>query len=150
MPTKLARTLGLTELKKFRLSWRGGLAVFVGTILVVLLSFYFGRLELAAPTAYSMATLVVAIAFKWKLRRHVWFWAVMFAIAALHVPLILYVPWTTDRISPVVAAPFMAADLTVIVAILTLLEKRFEKSTSGEDHRQPATTHRRSADPPLV
>jgi hypothetical protein len=42
----------------------------------------------------------VAIALRWKLRQQVWFWITMTILAALHLPLILLVPWSTKWIPP--------------------------------------------------
>ena len=85
----------------------------------------FGRFELARPTFFSIVVVVFTMALKWELRGRVWFWAAMVSIAALHIPLILCVPWTTRWIPGRVMAPIAAADVAGMVALITLLEKRF-------------------------
>ncbi len=114
---------------QLRLSWKCGLAVFGGTILVAVVFSHFGKLELARPTLVSMAIIGVAIAIKWKLRMRMWFWVAMVTIAALHIPLILCVPWTTGWIPALAITPFGIADIAVILAIIKLLEKQFEKTS---------------------
>jgi hypothetical protein len=42
-----------------------------------------GCVDLARPTLFSLMVIVFAIVMKWELRRRVWFWAAMGAIAAL-------------------------------------------------------------------
>lgn len=115
---------------QLRLSWKSGLAVFGGTILIGLVFLYFGRYELARPTLFSIAAIGIAVAVKWKLKRYPWFWAAIVTIALVHIPLILYVPWTTGWIPALVMTPFLIADVALILAVLKLLEKQFEKTTT--------------------
>jgi hypothetical protein len=117
------------EDKQLRPSWKGILAVIGGTVLIGLLFLNFGRLELARPAVLSLIVIIYAFARKWELRRHVWFWITMTVIAALHIPLILCVPWTTKWVPVFVIIPFGFADLALILAIIKLLEKQFEKRT---------------------
>lgn len=81
-----------------RLPWWGVLCVIAAALPILLLFDHFGKLALARPTLYSAAVIGIAIAMRWNLRRHLWFWSTMAAIAALHIPLILYVPWTTKSV----------------------------------------------------
>jgi hypothetical protein len=67
--------------------------------------------------------LVFAVAVKWKLRRHAWFWGTMALLAALHVPLILFVPWTTKWVPALAIAAIDSADFCVILAILSVVGK---------------------------
>ncbi len=95
-----------------------------------LLFVHFGRFDLARPTLFFLVVMVFAIATKWGLRRRVWFWAAMLAIATLHIPLILCVTWTTRWIPALVMTPIAAADVAGILVIIKLLEKLFEKATT--------------------
>ena len=61
-----------------------------------------------------------------------WFWAAIATIAALHIPLILYLPWTTSWIPALVATPICAADLVIILAVIRLLEKHLDKSIARD------------------
>ena len=120
------------EAKKLRLSWKGGLAVTGGTILIGLLFVYFGKFQLAGPALFSALVIVVAIATKWELRRRVWFWITMTVIAALHVPLILFVPWTTKWVPAIVITPILIADLYGMLAILSVVGKLVERPKTSE------------------
>ena len=66
-----------------------------GTALLAIPFVYWGRFDLALPSFVLAAMIAVAIAMRWKLRRHAWFWITTAFLAALHLPLILLVPWTT-------------------------------------------------------
>jgi hypothetical protein len=115
------------EDKKMRLPWWGVLCVIFCTIPLVFLFDHFGKFDLARPSLISVAMVSIAIAMRWKLRRHVWFWITMTFLAALHVPLILFVPWTTKWVPAFVIAPFGIADLYAMLWILSFVEKLVEE-----------------------
>ncbi len=112
-----------TASKQVRLPWWGVLCVIVGGLVVMFLFDHFGRLTLARPTLYSAGVIAVALMTQWKLRRHVWFWITMTLIVALHVPLILLVPWTTKWVPAFMIAPLAVADFCAMLAIVSVVGK---------------------------
>jgi hypothetical protein len=106
-----------------RLPWWGILCVIFGTVLLGLLFASLGKFDLARPSLITAATVALAIALRWKLRRHLWFWVAMTILAALHLPLILFIPWTTKWIPAVVIAPIGMADLYVMLWVLSVVKK---------------------------
>jgi hypothetical protein len=116
-----------TEDRKMRLSWRGGLCVFFGTVLGALPFIYFGRFDLARPSLISIGMVTLSIAMRWKLRHHVWFWITMISLAVLHLPLILFLPWTTRWIPAVVIAPIGVADLYAMLWVISAVGKFMER-----------------------
>ncbi len=121
------------EDRKVRLPWWGLLCVMLGALLLCLLFIYFGRFDLARPSIISAAMVAIAIALRWKLRRHVWFWATMAILAALHLPLILFVPWTTRWIPAVVIAPVGIADLYAMLWVLSVVGRFMEEPKPSND-----------------
>ena len=109
------------------LPWWGMLCVIFGSALVAWQFDRIGRFDLARPTLYSIAMLGVAIAVRWQLRRHGWFWITMTVIAALHVTLILSIPWSTKWVPAFVAVPFGLADLYAMLAVLAVIGKFVER-----------------------
>ena len=79
-----------------------------------------------------MAMLGVTIAIKWKLRRRLWFWITMIVIVALHLLLILFIPWTTRWVPAIVIIPIGIADLYAMLWIILVVGKFMEgpKTTS--------------------
>jgi len=73
---------------------------------------------------------VLAIVMRWKLRRHVWFWITIVVLAGLHLPLILFVPWTAKWIPAIVIAPIGIADLYAMLWVILVVGKYM-------DGRQP-------------
>jgi hypothetical protein len=115
------------EDRQMRLPWWGVLCVILGTILLALLFVSSGRFDLARPSLISVAMIALVIVMRWKLRRHVWFWITMTFLAALHLPLICFVPWTTKWIPAFVMAPFGIADLYAMLWVLSVARKFTEK-----------------------
>jgi hypothetical protein len=111
------------EAKKLHLSWRTRYFIFiVGTPTVFLFGIY-GRLELAMPLIIIIGMHGLVILFKWKLRWHTWFWIAMTVSAALHVPLILFVPWHTRWVPALALAVIASADFCLILWILLVVER---------------------------
>jgi hypothetical protein len=107
----------------------------LGALLLYLLFIYFGRFDLARPSLISAGMVALAIALRWKLRRHVWFWITMTILAGLHLPLIVFVPWTTKWIPAIVIAPFGIADLYAMLWVLSVVGKFVERPLEmGDTH----------------
>jgi hypothetical protein len=100
----------------------------IGSLPLYLLFVYFGRFDLARPTLTLTAIVAIAIAMRWKLRRHVWFWGTMAILTALHVPLILFVPWTTKWVPAFVIIPIGLADLYVMLWVLSVVGSEAEEN----------------------
>ncbi|PYY17050.1 MAG: hypothetical protein DMG60_12985 [Acidobacteria bacterium] len=118
--------------KKIWLPWWAVLCLIIGALPVVWLFDHFGKLNLFLPTFNCIAVLGFAIAVKRKLRRHTWFWGMMTILAALHVPLILFVPWTTKWVPATAIAAIDSADLIVMLTILSVVGKFMEGSKTAE------------------
>ena len=70
-----------------------GLKIGVILLPMLLLFAYFGKEDMGLAVAIVLAAIMVAIKIRWNLRKHIWFWAIIAVILALHVPLILKVRW---------------------------------------------------------
>jgi hypothetical protein len=113
----------MIDVKLERLPWWGVLCVILGAIVVAFLFDHFGKFALARPTIYSAAMISIAVAMRWRLRRQAWFWITIAVIVAFHVPLILFVPWTTKWVPVFAIAPIAIADLYAVLAILAMVER---------------------------
>ena len=122
------------EDRKMRLPWWGVLCVMVAAFLLFFLFDHFGKLAIARPTLYSVAVITITIAMRWKLRQHVWFWICMASLAALHVPLILFVPWTTKWIPAIVVIPIGIADSYAMLWVLSVVGKFWGEQKTSEKH----------------
>ena len=118
--------------KRMRLPWWAVLCLLIVGMPIPWLFDHFGRLNLMLPTWNSVAVLAFAVAVKWKVRRHAWFWGTMTILAALHVPLILFVPWTTRWVPALAIAAIDSADLIVMLAIVAVVGRFMEGSKTAE------------------
>ncbi len=126
-------TREIQEAKKLHLSWRTRLLIFVIGAPTTFLFAVYGRLELVWPLMVTIGMLGLVLRFKWKLRRHAWFWITRAVIAALHVPLILFVPWTTKWIPALAMTVIATADFSLILWILLIVEKFIVARKTPED-----------------
>ena len=74
--------------------------------------------------------LVMSIRFFWNRRRHLWFWVTVTILAALHVLLILYVPWPgmDTPIGGPALVPFALLDVGIVCGCFRLVEKLFSRN----------------------
>ncbi|MGH9520556.1 MAG: hypothetical protein ACRD2D_12940, partial [Terriglobales bacterium] len=69
--------------------------VIISAILVpVYLIFYLlGQEEMGRSVFIVLGMTMLAIRVRWDLRKHFWFWTVIVAVLALHVPLLFLIRW---------------------------------------------------------
>lgn len=75
---------------------------------------------------------MLAIKFRWPLRKHLWFWAIIAFILALHIPLVLMVRWPKGNVPTLFyTMPLGIADFMIIYGVLGLAERFFSKGLSS-------------------
>lgn len=118
----------LQEAKKLRLPWYVMLLIFcIGAPATFLFALY-GRLEIALPLLNVIGVLGFIVVLKWRLRREAWFWILMAIIAAIHVLLLLVVPWT-EKWVPALAIGFIdSVDICLILWVLVAIERGIGRS----------------------
>ncbi len=85
---------------------------------------------LAASIVLGM--IILAIKIRWNLRKHIWFWAVIAVILALHVPLVFMVRRPQGNVPTLFyTMPVGIADFLIISGALSLAEKLFSKGSSS-------------------
>jgi hypothetical protein len=125
----------ISAAKKMRLSGWQLCCWMAGCALIVWPLNHSGRLDLALPILNTIAVLGFLIALKWKLRRHAWFWITILIIGALHIPLILFVPWTAKWVPAIAIAAMDSGDFILILTILSVLGNLLgERTTTSSQH----------------
>jgi hypothetical protein len=112
--------------KKMHLPWWVWLSLIIGCLPIIWLFDRFGKIDLFLPVLNSIGMFGFLIALKWNLRRRAWFWITMVTVAALHVPIILLIPWPTEWVPARAFAGLATVDLLLILAILWVVEKFVE------------------------
>ncbi|MGI9101664.1 MAG: hypothetical protein ACR2IF_04380 [Terriglobales bacterium] len=87
---------------------------------------FLGNADMGLAVAIVLAVVLVAIKLRWKLRKHIWFWAIIAIVVALHVPLFRMVRWPQGS-APTLSytMPFAIVDFLIISGALSLAEKLF-------------------------
>lgn len=88
----------------------------------------------AGLAAYIVSCVILfAIKIRWNLRKHIWFWAIIAIILALHVPLVFMVRWPKNAPTLFYTMPLGIADFLIISGALKLAEKLFSNSSFSND-----------------
>jgi hypothetical protein len=122
----------LKRARKWRLHWRGLLCLFIVSMPIMGLFYYFGRPDLARPTFVSVTALGFVIAVKWQLRERAWFWIMMSFFVGLHVLLVLSITWSTEWIPAVVSTGTATIDIYALLAVVSVVEQFAERPTIPE------------------
>ena len=123
----------LRRAKKWHLHWRGLLCLFIVSMPIMGLFYYFGRPDLARPTFVSVTALGFVIAVKWQLRERVWFWIMMAFFVVLHVLLVLSISWTTAWVPAVVSIGAVTIDIYALLASVCVVEQFTGGPTISEE-----------------
>ena len=105
----------------------------IGAILApaLLLFIYFGKADMGLTVFIVLGVIIFAIKMRWNLRKHVWFWAIIVSILALHVPLFFIVRWPQRKLPTIFyTMPLGIADFLLISGALGLAEKLLSKDSS--------------------
>lgn len=124
------------EEKAVRLN-RNSLWALAGMILTSPLFFFFVERGDAATgrAAWVCAGIFfIAAKMRWQFRSTAWFWITLTGLLALHVPLILYVPWTNGWIPAVAILPIGALDLAIILGSIALVQRMMTASPNPHEH----------------
>ena len=98
---------------------------------VLFLFIYWGKAELGFTVSIVLAMIIIAIRLRWKMGRHVWFWATITLVLFLHIPFVFLVRWPESNVPTIVySLPLGIVDFLFISGALGLAEKFFSKDAS--------------------
>jgi hypothetical protein len=82
---------------------------------VLLLFILLGEADIGLTVFIILGVTIFAIKLHWDLRKHIWFWAIIAGILALHVPLVSIVRWPHGKVPTLsYALPAGIADFVII------------------------------------
>jgi hypothetical protein len=113
----------IAETRKRIASFLWAITVAVLTSPLFFLFDSFGKPGNGRAAWFSAMTILIAMNVRWELRKHIWFWLTMLCIVVEHVPLVLFVPWTSRWIPAVGILPIVVVDIALIFGCLYLVEK---------------------------
>jgi hypothetical protein len=119
-----------------RRDWTGTI-IGAATLPVLFLFVYLGKPDMGFTIAIVLVAIMVAIYLRWRLRKHVWFWATIILVLALHIPLFFIVRWPSGN-TPTIAysMPLGIADFLLFSGALSVAERLFSKGSSSDDEEE--------------
>lgn len=99
------------------------LIVMLIVVPVYLIFLYFGEEDIGRTASLVLGVALLASGVRWDLRKHVWFWATVAGVYALHLPLILKFRWPDRWISGVELAGIGLPDFLIFLGCIWLVEK---------------------------
>jgi hypothetical protein len=110
------------------------LAALVAPVFVLVTFLYNADAGLAAYIVVGV--MVFAIKLRWYLRKHIWFWAIIAVIFALHVPLVFMVQWPKNAPTIFYAMPIGIADFLIISGALKFAENLMSNGSPPNDENE--------------
>lgn len=131
LPVDINFRRDLGAAKRIHLPWWMLLALALSAAFCAALFDHIGRIDLALPVMNSLVVFGYLIKLRWNLKTRIWFWGTMIVCAALHVPLMMSIPWTIKWVPPFAIATLDTVDFWVILAILSVIGRFMsERETS--------------------
>jgi hypothetical protein len=95
---------------------------------------FLSNADMGLAACIVLGMVMLAIKIRWHLRKHLWFWAVIAFILALHIPLVLIVRWPQGDVPTLFyTMPLGIADFLIILGAVRLAERFFLKGSSPTD-----------------
>ena len=117
-----------------RTDWTGTL-IGLALLPVFFVFVWLDKAEMGFTVTIIVGMIILAIKLQWKLRKHIWFWATIAVVLAIHVPLIFIVRWPDTRIPTIAySMPLGIADFLVISGAIALSKMLFLKGSSSGDN----------------
>lgn len=116
---------------------------YTGLIIVLMLAPVFLLFTLLANEDVGLSACIVlgmimiAVKIRWYLRKHIWFWAIIAVILALHSPLVFVVRWPQGHAPTLFyTMPLGIADFLIISGALSIAEKLMSEGSSSPDQNK--------------
>ena len=95
---------------------------------------YLGKAEVGFTACLVLGVNLIAIKLRWRLGKHVWFWAAIALILLLHVPLLFIVRWPQSNVPTIAySLPLAIVDFLLIMGAISLAQKLFSKGSSSDE-----------------
>lgn len=113
--------LDLRIAKKIRPPWWAVIALGLIFFFIWSAAIEFGILGIIRAIVFFAIAVSFTVAIKWQLRRNGWFWVTMGVIVALHVPLMILIPWSANWIPSLAIIATCTADILIMLFIINIV-----------------------------
>ena len=91
---------------------------------------FLSNADTALTAVIVLGVIVLAIKLRWHLRKHLWFWATIVVLLAIHIPLVFIVRWPQGSLpTRFYTAPIGIVDFFIILVAIDTVEKFFSKDS---------------------
>jgi hypothetical protein len=103
---------------------------------VFFLATYLSNKDVALTVCIAVGMIMLAIKLRWRLRKHVWFWAIVVFILALHIPLFFLIRWHHGNIPTIAfSLPMGIVDFLLIMGAIGVAERFFQTGSSSDEEQ---------------
>jgi hypothetical protein len=116
-----------------------GLIIGATLLPVFLLFVHLGNPDMGLAVFVALGMVMLAVKIRWKLRKHVWFWAAIVLVLALHAYLLFVVQlphgWLAElgKLHAIGLLPVGFADFLITLGAIGLAQKFFSNSSSSDE-----------------
>jgi hypothetical protein len=103
------------------------LLTMLSMIPMFLLFTYFGDAGKGRAAAIATGAIMLAVGGRSSLKSQRWFWVTLTIIIAVHVLLVLLIPWTSKSYPGPILLPFGALDYFIVWGCIKLVEKAMSR-----------------------
>ena len=109
--------------------------VIIGLLVIPVLELFIrlGKGEIGRAVCIDLVGILVAIRLRWDLKKYPWFWGIIALLLALHVPLLLFVPWPSGWVPAIVAMPFAVLDCMIVLGAVRFAERYIFKISPPDE-----------------
>jgi magnesium-transporting ATPase (P-type) len=97
---------------------------------------FLSNADMGLTVCIILGMIMLAVKIRWYLRKHIWFWAIIAVILALHVPLVFMVQWPKNAPTLFYTMPIGIADFLIISGALGLAENLMSNGSPPNDENE--------------
>jgi hypothetical protein len=91
-----------------------------------------GRFEQGMGASCCLAMVLIVARFNWELRKHISFWIAIAVLLLMQLPIVVYVPWSTNRLfNGRGLTPFALIDCLIGFGLMKLAKMAMKKKESN-------------------
>jgi len=91
---------------------------------------FLSNADMALTVVIVLGVIVLAIKLRWHLRKHLWFWATIVVLLAIHIPLVFIVRWPQGSLpTRFYTVPIGIIDFFITLVAIDTVEKFFSKDS---------------------
>ena len=105
---------------KVTLPWAIAAVLLTSPLLFVFM--YFGRAGNGRAAWFCAVAIFLAVRFRWELSGKSWFWPSITVVSFVHLPLILFFPWSAAWVPSFLIFPLVFADVFLVLFLIHRVE----------------------------